>query len=136
MTVEGHVEKKYVMKLEAPTSATKNCHVSVATSYLQKNTLAIVDVVLENPDCAASSGSYTIAVRVRDENSELQTLSFDETWQREHDQSLETRQDYFIGDNVDLVNLRVRKLKCICSGIADTAGDASESIPKESIPKN
>ena len=130
MKLEGHVEKKYVMKLEAPTSATKYCHVSVDITYLQKNTSAVVDVVLENPDCAASSGSYTVAVRVRDDNNKSQTLSFDETWQRDDDQSLETRQDYFIGDNVDLVNVRVRKLKCACSGLADEVGHTEDLTPK------
>jgi len=129
MKVEGHVEKKYIMKLEAPTSAKKYCHVSVDISYLQKNTSAIVDILFDNPDCAASSGSYTVAVRVRDENNESQTTSFDEMWQREDDQSLESRQDYVIGEYVDLINVRVKKPKCVCTEIADEVSNPYEPTP-------
>ncbi len=129
MKVEDHVEKKYVIKLEAPTSAKKYCHVSVDISYLQRNTAAIVDVILINPDCAASSGSYTVAIRVRDENNEAQNMSFDETWQREDDLSLESRQDYSIGENVDLINVRVKKLKCVCNEIADEESNPDEPTP-------
>ncbi len=115
MKNEGHVEKKYVMKLEAPMSSKKYCHLTVDIGYLQKNTSVIVDTTLENPDCAASSGSYRVAVKFRDENSELQTVEFEETWRREDDQPLATRQEYYIGENVDLINARVRRPQCLCA---------------------
>jgi len=65
----------------------------------------------------------------RDENNESQTMSFDETWQREDDQSLESRQDYFIGENVDLINVRVKKPKCGCTEIADEVSNPYEPTP-------
>lgn len=122
MKNEGHAEKKYVIKLEA-TPARTYCHVSVNIGYLQKNESAIVDVTLDNPDCAASSGSYAVAVKYRDQNNDSQTVEFEETWQRDDDEPLETRKDYYMGDNVDLISVRVRKPKCVCSEIQAEGND-------------
>jgi len=130
MELEGHAEKKYIMKLDAPSPSRKYCQASIAIEYLQKNTSAIVDMTLENPDCAASSGSYTTAIRIRDERNESQTIEFDETWQREDDQSLANRREYFIGDNVDLISVRIRKSKCECVEIPDEVGESKEPTPE------
>ena len=94
--------------------------------YFQTNTVAVVKSTLSNPDCGASSGEYTLLVRFSDANNEAQSLEYAETWQRADDQDIESRKEYFIGDNVDLVTVRSRKLRCIC----DNAGEEGEA-PEE-----
>jgi len=133
METEGHAEKKYTIKFEVAAPARKYCRSSIAISYLQKNSAAIVDMTLDNLDCAASNGSYAVALRVRDENNESQTIEFAETWQRNDDQPLVNQSQYFIGDNVDLISVRIKKAKCVCAALADEVNDSAE--PTESTPK-
>lgn len=130
MKNEGHAEKTYVIKLDAPQATKQYCHVSVNIDYLQKNTNAVVNLSLENPDCAASSGSYTVALRFRDENNNSQNVEYDETWQREDDQPLQSQQSYYIGENVDLINARVRKPNCVCNAIPTDGKDTLPSALK------
>jgi len=131
MKNEGHVEKKYVVKLETRASSKQYCHASVEIGYLQKSTNVIVDMTLENTDCAASGGSYTVAVKFRDGNRELQTVEFEETWQREDDQSLQSRQEYYMGENVDLINARVKRPKCVCVPIPTEGTDTLPLTPDQ-----
>jgi hypothetical protein len=102
------------MKLSTTPPENPRCEAQLQFSYIQKNTVAEVDSTLNNPDCGASGGDYTIRVRFKDENNELQSLEYPETWRREDDQPIEQRKEYFIGENVDLVSVRPRKLQCKC----------------------
>ena len=121
-----HHEIRYEMKLSTTPPENPRCEAQLQFSYIQKNTVAEVDSTLNNPDCGASGGDYTIRVRFRDENNELQSLEYPETWRREDDQPIEQRKEYFIGENVDLVSVRSRKLQCKC----DAAGEEVDT-PEE-----
>ena len=131
MKVEGHTEKQYTMKLEAPSAKKKYCHVSVNIDYLQKNTDVIVNMSLDNPDCAASSGSYAVAVKFRDDENNSQTVEYEETWQREDNQPLQKRQSYYVGENVDVINARVKRPNCICAAIPSEKNDALPPTPNQ-----
>lgn len=130
MKIEGHTEKQYTMKLETSPATKKYCHVSVNIDYLRKNTDVIVNMALDNPDCAASSGSYAVAVKFRDENNNSQTVEYEETWQREDDQPLQKRQSYYVGENVDVINARVKRPSCVCAAIPSEESDALPPTPK------
>ena len=121
-----HLEIRYKMTISTTPAAEQKCESSIFFEYFQKNTVAVVNSTLSNRDCGASSGGYTVLVRFRDANNETQSLEYPETWQRADDQDIESRKEYFIGDNVDLVTIRSRKLRCIC----DIAG-AEEDAPEE-----
>jgi hypothetical protein len=82
--------------------------------YSQWGTIARVQGTLNNETCAASAGQYEIAVRVKDENGEMRTLEFSETWQRNDDQPVTFTADYPIGENVELIRLNSRWLSCTC----------------------
>ena len=118
-----HHEIRYKMTISTTPAAEQKCEASMFFEYFQKNTVAVVNSTLGNPDCGASSGEYTLLVRFRDANNEAQSLEYAETWQRSDDQDIESRKEYFIGDNVDLVTVRSRKLRCIC----DNAGEEGEA---------
>lgn len=121
-----HHEIRYKMTISTTPPANPRCKAQLNLTYIQQNTVAQVDSKLTNTDCAASGGDYAIHVRFRDENNELQSLEYPEIWRREDDRSIEQRKEYFIGENVDLVSVRSRKLQCIC----DAAGEETET-PEE-----
>jgi len=108
--------KKYIVRLET-TQHKQYCKASISVEYIQNDDAASVSGQINNEDCAASSGEYTINVRIRDSEGQLVDLNFDETWQREDDQSIAFKRQYTIGQNVDLMRVRTRKLKCVCAEI-------------------
>ena len=63
--------------------------------------------------------SIRLTVSVRDENRELKTLEFVEAWQRKDDQPVKFNVSYPIGDNVDLVSVRARQLRCTCDDLPE-----------------
>lgn len=99
-----------------PTPAKTRCEAIATVEYEQRNTIARVEGSIENGSCVASSGEYTIAIIVRDEKGESNTLEFSETWQRADDQPVKFLSDYEIGEGVELVRVRSRRLTCICAG--------------------
>jgi hypothetical protein len=96
--------------------ASPQCQASVSTGYFQANTLARVEGTIEIDGCAAATGRYTVAARIRDDSGETKTLEFAETFSRDDDQSLTFKGDYPIGENVELVSVRTRGVRCECAG--------------------
>lgn len=113
---ESGVTKKYIVRLET-TQHKQYCQASASIEYAQNDDVASVTGEIRNEDCAASSGEFTINVRFKDTDGELVDLNFEETWQREDDQSIAFKREYTIGQNVDLMRVRTRKLKCVCAEI-------------------
>lgn len=91
------------------------CASQLEIEYLQRGENARVNASLNNADCAASSGEYTIQVQIRDADNQSRKLEFPETWSRDDDATITSTSDYFIGDNVDLVRVKSRNLKCRCT---------------------
>lgn len=120
-----HLEKTYEMTFSTTPPARPRCHASLELGFKQIDTLAVVDATLNNPDCAASSGDYTVVARVRDENNETNTLEFPQTWQREDDQTINLHAEYVIGENVDLVSVRPKLVHCLCE-----PADEDETSPE------
>ena len=59
---------------------------------------------------------YSLRITVRgDCDTEPRTLSFEESWERSDDVPVETLRLYPIGDNVDLLRIKARKLSCECA---------------------
>jgi len=119
-------EIRYKMTISTALPDEQRCEALLYLEYRQKDTVAVVNSTLSNTDCDASSGDYTVLVRFKDENNERQSLEYPETWQRDDNKAIESRKEYFIGDNVDLVTVTSRKLRCVC----DIAGAEAEA-PEE-----
>jgi hypothetical protein len=112
-TLNFEQEIKFLLKLNAPPIA--QCGATTTTAYQQLNTIARVTGTLTIADCvAAASGAFTVAVVVKDDNGEERPLEFSETWQRSADSEVSFAADYPIGENVELVSLRLRDLICTC----------------------
>jgi hypothetical protein len=111
-TARAETQITIVTELRAPSA---QCQASVSTGYFQANTLARVEGTIEIDGCAAAMGSFTIAARIRDESGEIKTLEFPETFERQDDRSVAFERDYPIGENVELVSVRTRSVRCECT---------------------
>ncbi len=90
------------------------CKANLALDYWQEGTIAKVETTIDNQECAASGGTYRILVFYRGDDGETVTDEHPETWERDDDQPVKMAMEYVIPDNVDLVRVRSRGLKCAC----------------------
>jgi hypothetical protein len=111
--------------IEVPALPSAQCEASTSTSYHQRDTIARLTSTITVAGCAAAGGKFTVAVRVRDEGGTQQTLEFDETWQRTDDQDVSLTADYPIGENVELLSVRVRGMSCTCAAAAQASPAAN-----------
>jgi hypothetical protein len=109
------VEQGIKIPIELPAVPSAQCEASAESEYHQRNTLARLIGTIAVADCTAASGTYTVTVRVRDASGEIKPLEFSETWQRSDHQAVKFTKDYPIGENVELVSVRVRGLRCTCA---------------------
>jgi hypothetical protein len=94
------------------------CEATTLTEYQQRNNVARVTGTVSLAACpAGTAGTFTLAVRVRDDSGESRTIEFAEAWQREDTEDHTFNTDYPIGDNVELMSVRVRNLKCTCADV-------------------
>jgi len=118
------IEQELRVTIDPKPTPNTQCEAATATSYHQRNALARLESTITVNACAAASGKFTVTVRVRDERGEVRTLEFPETWQRSDGRELSFVADYPIGENVELVSVRVRGMTCTC---ADAPASAAES---------
>jgi hypothetical protein len=118
-TARHEQEIKLSFKLNPLPAAAAQCSARTATAYEQRNDVARVNSTFEITDCAAAAaGTFTVAVRVKDESGEERPLEFSETWQRSDANDVAFTADYPIGENVELVQVRLRGLSCTCASPA------------------
>ena len=121
--------KTIELKAEQHTNA---CEATASLEYFQRGAEAEVETTIENPDCATSSGEYAIEATVRTDGQTVsEKLSFPETWSRDNNESVVITKRYPIGDDVDLLRVKVRKLHCECSEEATEPDVASEALSEE-----
>ena len=129
-TLKLEQQMRIAFKLNAP-PAPLQCGASTTTRYQQRDTVARVSGTLEIHDCAAAAGTFTVAVRVKDDSGVEKPLEFSQPWQRSDDQDVAFTADYPIGENVDLVSVSLRGLTCTCSG---SPAEEAPSAPAEQPP--
>ena len=95
--------------------ATDICTAAMEMEYYQKGASVHVETSLDHDQCAASSGSYTLAIRYRDADGNLQNTEVEETWERADAAPVEQAKDYFVAEDVDILRVRTRKLRCKCA---------------------
>jgi hypothetical protein len=134
-------EQTVKIALDAPPQlGVPRCDASATTNYYQSGTVARIAGTINILDCSsASTGTYNIVVRVRDEKGEVNSLEFSDKWQGSDGQDVEFAADYPIGQDVELVTVRVRDLRCTCADPpADSApnplADPAPSPPTDPAP--
>jgi len=109
------LREEFTLTFELPVLETAQCKATLSIEYLQINANAEVSGVIENQDCAASGGEYSIEARLRDANGATSTVEFSETWERQDAEPVTFSAVYPIGENVELVRMRSRGLSCECA---------------------
>ena len=124
-------EQEVKISLDAPPQLNApQCEAAATTNYFQSGTVARVAGTISVRNCSTgSAGSYNIVVRVKDDKDEVHSLEFSDKWQRNDGEDVEFAADYPIGQDVDLVNVRVRDLRCTC-------GDPPADPKTDPSPKN
>ena len=86
------------------------------TEFQQRNNVARVSGTVSISSCpAGTTGTFTLVARVRDDAGEIKPIEFNETWQRADAADHSFNTDYPIGENVELMSVRVRGLTCTCA---------------------
>ena len=103
-------EQALNVSLEVPQPDEVQCEATTLTEYSQRNNVARVTGTVSIANCpAGSTGTFKVVARVRDDSGEIKPIEFAETWQRD-EKNVSFNHDYPIGENVELVNVRVRNL--------------------------
>jgi len=100
------------------------CQATAAVEYLQRGAEAEVDTCVENAECGASSRDYAIELTIRREGEpDTEKLRFEETWSRTDAAPVRASRRYAIGDDVDLLRVKVRDLSCTCATSGEESGE-------------
>jgi hypothetical protein len=136
-TVRLEQEIRLQFKL-APPPTELQCSASTTTASQQRNTIARINTTLEIRDCTAASGTFTVELRIKDDSGAEKALEFDEPWQRSDEADVQFTADYPIGENVELVNARLRRLTCTCGdpAIASNEADDIAVAPEQPLTEN
>ena len=95
----------------------EQCEASTYTEYQQLNNVAQISGTVSVSMCpAGTTGSFTLVANVKNEAGAITPIEFSETWQRADTQDHVFDSNYPIGDNADLMSVRVRNLTCTCEG--------------------
>jgi hypothetical protein len=135
-TMTFQMQQRLRIALKPPTFASQQCSASTTTEYQQRDAIARVNGTLEIKDCVAASGAFTVAVVVKDESGADMPLEFKETWQRSDAENVSFAADYPLGENVELVSVRLRGLSCTCADFtsAPIAASGDEPASAEAAP--
>ena len=91
------------------------CQAQLALEWYQTGPSVHVESELSNDTCGASSGSLVIRVSYRGDDGETISADFPETWQRDDDAPVLLERDYYLAENIDVLRVRTRKLRCVCA---------------------
>lgn len=121
-------EQKIDLSFKPHAAATTQC--SVTTTTEQRNAVARISSTFAIADCPRASVAFSVAVRVKDESGEEKPpLEFSETWQRTDANDVQFTADYPIGENVELISVRLRGLTCTCGDPGALAEKAAPGPP-------
>jgi len=113
--------KTFEMKVEHESAL---CASTASVDYFQRGAEAELEATIDNHDCAASSGEFVVEVTIRADGTDAsEKLKFPETWSRDDDSSVIVKRRYPIGDDTDLLRVKVRKMRCTCDEAEEPAGN-------------
>ena len=123
-------EHEVSVRAALPARSGPQCEASALTEYSQQNTMARIQGSISIANCpAGSTGKFTIVARVRDDSGDTELLEFSKAWQRDDAEDHKFNSDFEIGENVELVSVRLRSLDCTCAATAAPELTAVEAAP-------
>lgn len=128
----AQVERALGASVELALPSELQCEATTLTEYVQQNAIARVDGRISVANCpTGTTGTYAVVARIRDERGEIKPIEFSETWQRNDSQDVSFSAEYPIGENVDLLSVRVRGLRCTCADTASPRSTVTTEQPSE-----
>ena len=94
---------------------TRFCAARVKTTYKRWDDEVEVNATLDNESCAASSGRFTIAVRTRNGEGELEEAEYVEEWEREDASAVTFSKRYPVEREHELTRVRTKAVRCRCA---------------------
>jgi len=107
-------KEKILFTTEAP-QRKQSCRSGLSFEYFQIGDDVNVAGQLTNDGCAAASGEYTVSVRYRTEDGEIENKDFVELWTREDNTPIEFDKNYPMGPDTYLIRVRTKRSKCVCT---------------------
>jgi len=118
-----------------PRSSAPLCEASTLTEYSQQGSLAHIAGTVSIANCpAGTTGAFDLVARVKDESGEIKPLQFSEAWELDDARDVTFKGEYPIGDDVELVSVRVRNLLCTCAQPAEADVAAADFAPATLAP--
>jgi hypothetical protein len=108
------IETAITTRIEIPGIEIVPCQAQVELAYYQRNTLARVEAIISNKRCNVVNGSFEVVASMRDDNGELTSHTFTESFALEGEERTEFSRDYPIGEKVTLSSVRSRNVACEC----------------------
>ena len=122
----AQAEKQAKALREAQLADALQCAATTVTEYSQQASTAHVIGSVSILSCpAGSAGTFDVVALVKDASGASKPLEFHEAWQRHEAGDAPFAGEYPIGDNVELVNVRIRNLKCTCAEAPEAAPAAA-----------
>jgi hypothetical protein len=109
------LETELTVTIEPPKVEDTQCAAEYSSSYHQRNTVARVESTIRVQGCTAASGEFTVALRIKGDDGEIELVELEDTWARTDAMDVSLVADYPIGENVELVSARVRGRRCTCA---------------------
>ena len=123
-------EKQAKALREAQEAEALRCAATTVTEYLQQANVAQVTGSISVLSCpAGSTGTFDVVALVKDQSGASKPVEFHEVWRRDEPGDVPFANEYAIGDDVELMNLRIGKLQCTCS-------TALQPAPAMTPPRN
>jgi hypothetical protein len=125
-----HAEQQAKALREAQQAEALRCAATTVTEYSQQANVAHVTGSISILSCpAGSAGTFDVVALVKDLSGASKPLEFHEMWQRHDASDAPFAGEYAIGDNVELVSVRISNLKCTCAA-------ALQPAPTPTPPRN
>ena len=104
------------------------CAATLGLEYYQKGAEAHVKSTLRNDVCGASSGTYTLRIRYRNDDDVTDKVEFEEAWSRDDDADVISEKDYFVGDDLDIRRVSTRNLTCTCKALESQEEESDSEL--------
>jgi len=123
-------EKQAKALREAQLAEALQCAATTVTEYSQQASVAHVTGSVSILSCPAGSvGTFDVVALVKDKSGASKPIEFHEMWERHDAGDAHFAGEYPIGDDVELVNVRIQNLKCTCAGLPGAAPSSDGAHP-------
>ena len=114
----AQAEKQAKALRDAQLAEALQCSATTVTEYSQETSVVHIKGSISILSCpVGSTGTFDVVALVKDRSGASKPIEFHEMWERHDAGDAPFAGEYPIGDDVELVNVRIHNLKCTCAGL-------------------